>query len=101
MSPDGPAAAALISEQELKTAGQRRVNILWEVTQSAIALAVVVVTLYVNAAVALRAVEMIASQQSGLMQLNVMAALVTGFYFGRTNHTRQGGVGGAQIGESR
>jgi hypothetical protein len=32
------------------------------------------------------------------MQLNVLAALVTGFYFGRTNHQRTGGVGGDAAG---
>ena len=32
------------------------------------------------------------------MQLNVLAAIVVGFYFGRTNHQRVGGVGGDDAG---
>ncbi len=53
-----------------------------------------------NGSVALnRDVATIANQaaSSALMQLNVMAALVTGFYFGRTNHERTGGVGGGSV----
>lgn len=64
----------------------------WEMTQTIIALGVVGATLYVNAVVTLRTAELVASQASALMQLNVMAALVTGFYFGRTNHTKVGGI---------
>jgi hypothetical protein len=86
------------SEQDRKSAGQRRVNIIWEVTQAIIAVSVIAATLYVDGAVALHGGELATVQSSALMQLNVMAALVTGFYFGRTNHQRSGGVGGADAG---
>ena len=82
------------SEQDRVTAGQRRTNILWEATQAVIAICVIGTTLFVDGRVALMAVELGATQQGSLMQLNVLAALVTGFYFGRTNHSRIGGVGG-------
>lgn len=84
-------------ELNRKTLGQRRINMVWELTQALIAGSVVGTTLWVNGAIALnRDVASIVNQaaSSALMQLNVMAALVTGFYFGRTNHERTGGVGG-------
>ncbi len=98
---DPSLASTTTSEQDRKSAGQRRINIIWEVTQAVIAVSVVMTTLYVDARVALAAIDLSAAQNSGLMQLNVMAALVTGFYFGRTNHQRQGGIGGAAEVESR
>ena len=66
------------NELERKTLGQRRINLLWEVTQSFIALAVTVATLYFS--------------QSKDVLPNAFF-LVIGFYFGRTNHQRTGGVG--------
>jgi cobalamin synthase len=92
---------ANIDAQILKTAGQRRINIVWEVTQAIIALGVIGVTLYVNAVTAIFITKFIEIQSSALMQLNVMAAIITGFYFGRTNHQRVGGVGGDSVDTGR
>jgi len=86
------------SEEDRKSAGQRRVNIIWEGTQAVIAVSVIGTTLFVDGYVAMYGGELAAVQSSALMQLNVMAALVTGFYFGRTNHQRTGGVGGMDAG---
>jgi len=80
-----------------KTLGQRRINMVWELTQAFMAASVVGTTLWVNGTIALTKDAAVVANQaasSALMQLNVMAALVTGFYFGRTNHERTGGVGG-------
>ncbi len=66
--------------------GQRRVNLIWEATQSMLA---TVVTLTAMAACAIavfrgeRAPEM----------LSLSFGLIIGFYFGRTNHAAIGGVG--------
>ena len=80
----------------LKTAGQRRVNIIWEMTQAIIALAVTGVTLYVSAVLGLTV-----SQTTAFNLLSNAFFLVVGFYFGRTNHQRTGGIGGNQNEEGR
>lgn len=85
-----------VNERSLKTSGQRKVNLIWERTQAMIAVSVVATTLLVNGLLALYPPESDRGT-SALMQLNVMSALVTGFYFGRTNHQRSGGVGGNEV----
>ena len=101
--PDIDADTGDLGEGERRRAGQRRINILWERTQAIIAVGVVGAAVLVNAMLALA--PYFAPHPSGdvpvpnLTNLNVMAALVTGFYFGRTNHTRSGGVGGDSAGE--
>lgn len=67
-------------ESERHASGQRRVNILWETTQAFIAMAVTLANIYA----ALRGIES--------PPLNNTFFLVVGFYFGRTNHQRVGGV---------
>jgi hypothetical protein len=71
------------------TAGQRRINVIWEVTQSVIALAVTGSTLYVAAKLSLITPALTAA----FLLLSNAFFLVVGFYFGRTNHQRQGGIG--------
>ncbi len=80
-------AAALVVAAEAKTietakvsAGQRRVNILWEATQASIAIGVTLAFIYVS----------IKSVDSP--DLKNAFFLIVGFYFGRTNHQRTGGV---------
>ena len=74
-------------EQDRKAAGQRSINRVWEFTQASIAILVVVAVLY--AVVFIR--ELATAQ---LVFLTGSFSLVIGFYFGRTNHSRQGGIGG-------
>lgn len=90
-----PARATTTSEEDRHTRGQRSVNLLWEITQAVLSYGIIGVTLYVDARIAVGNVEIAANRLSALMQLNVMAGLVIGFYFGRTNHQN---VGGVQIG---
>lgn len=71
----------------LRTAGQRRVNLIWETTQSAIAVAVSGGTLIVAVRLALL------GKTDAVNLLSNAFFLVIGFYFGRTNHQRVGGVG--------
>lgn len=80
------APATTTAEENLHTSGQRRVNIIWEGTQAAIALSVVAAVIYC-AVVTIEAASLVN-----------MAYLIVGFYFGRTNHERSGGVGGAWAG---
>jgi len=83
------------SEQDRKTAGQRRVNIIWEVTQALIAIWVTGATLYVSSKLALKD----AAETAAFLLLSNAFFLVIGFYFGRTNHQRTGGVGGDVAGQ--
>lgn len=75
-------------EQDRTTASQRRVNIIWEVTQAVIALAVVVSNLIVGVSVGL-------NPSIGEVPdiLSNSLFLIIGFYFSRTNHTAIGGLG--------
>lgn len=62
---------------------------VWEFTQAFVAVAVTVATLYVSSILALgnQALE------GAFLLLSNSFFLVIGFYFGRTNHERTGGVG--------
>jgi len=75
-----PQAAPTTERQEMH-AGQRRVNLIWEGTQSAIAVAVTLAVIYC-------AVEKISSPE-----LTNSWFLIIGFYYSRTNHSAIGGVG--------
>ena len=80
-------------QEDLVTLGQRKVNLVWEYTQSAIALMVI-------------GANMVVGTYQGLMGakaeypiiLSSSLFLVVGFYFSRTNHTKIGGVGQGDIG---
>jgi hypothetical protein len=76
----------------LHTAGQRKTNLIWERTQSAIALAVVLTT-----CVGISMLGSIHLFQLGIERERIpsfppewwtILGLVIGFYFGRTNHSR-------------
>jgi hypothetical protein len=85
---NAPLPATTTSQQDLTTAGQRRVNLLWEYTQASIALVVVVCTMVAGAWATF--------QGAGHELPNVLSmafGTVVGFYFARTNHERIGGVG--------
>lgn len=85
---DPPIPAKTTTQQDLTTAGQRKVNLIWEYTQAVIALMVVTATM-----------------GSGLYQtmhpqvqqlptiMSVAFGTVVGFYFSRTNHAAIGGIG--------
>lgn len=82
------------TEETLRTQGQRRINLVWEVTQALIAIGVTGATLYVSATLALRGEK----AEAAVLLLSNSFFLVVGFYFGRTNHTKIGGVGGSDGG---
>lgn len=74
-------------QEDLTTAGQRRVNLIWEYTQAVIALLVVVATMLCGV------VAMIYETKQIPTIIGVAFGMVTGFYFSRTNHAAIGGVG--------
>lgn len=97
---DQTIAPTTTAEEDRKTASQRDINRQWESTQATIALWVPGASLVVSAVLAL-AGKFLGSdniQLAAIVFLFGVANLVTGFYFGRTNHQRSGGVGGDNAG---
>ncbi len=90
--------------EALKAHGQRRVNLIWETMQAAIAAAVVGSTLFVSSKLALLVLLPLASERQlasadrAFMLISNLVSLIIGFYFGRTNHQRTGGVGNNESG---
>jgi ABC-type uncharacterized transport system fused permease/ATPase subunit len=93
-----PVKPTTTAEQDLHSHSQRKINLIWEVTQAVIALSVVNSVLWVAGRIALTVIEPAVSERtSGIattafVLLSNLASLVIGFYFGRTNHERIGGV---------
>lgn len=94
------AAAGVRDAAVLTTAGQRTINLLWETTQMKVALSFTWGSLGVAGVLAVLG-KWIGSadlQLAAVVFLFGVANLVTGFYFGRTNHQRTGGVGAQDTG---
>jgi hypothetical protein len=76
------------AQQDITTAGQRKINLIWEYTQAIIAIFVVVSTLgtamYMEIAGKVEQIPTIFSTAFGM---------IVGFYFARTNHQAIGGIG--------
>lgn len=83
------ATQAKETESERVTFGQRRINLVWEATQAVIAVSVTTATLLVAVVLTIRG----DASQAAFLLLSNAFFLVVGFYFGRTNHARTGGVG--------
>jgi len=88
------AQEANISAEVKRTAGQRVINAIWECTQAFIAIVVTSSTLYASVQLVLKGEKM----EAAFLLLSNAFFLVIGFYFGRTNHTRMGGVGANEAG---
>lgn len=78
----------------LQFEGQRAINLIWETTQMKVALSFTWGSLVVAACLAVfgRWLGSADLQLAAIVFLFGVANLVTGFYFGRTNHVRVGGV---------
>lgn len=87
----------------LRTEGQRAINLVWESTQMKVALSVTWGSLAVAATLSIfgRWLGSQDLQLASMVFLYGVANLVTGFYFGRTNHARTGGIGGETVREDR
>jgi hypothetical protein len=95
------AAAPILPALDPTGASDRRtVTLIWETTQMKIALSVIWAALLAGVLLALlgRWLGMPDVQLAAVVFLFGVANLVTGFYFGRTNHQRTGGVRGDQGG---
>jgi len=76
-------------QEDLTTAGQRKVNLIWEYTQAIIAIFVVGCTMIVGSWSAISG----AGEARIPTILSVAFGMITGFYFSRTNHAAIGGIG--------
>lgn len=83
-TPHQQAEDALVSES------QRAINLIWERTQQIVALSVIGVALLTSAWLSVSGGTDV--QTASFVFLYGVANLVTGFYFGRSNHTKVGGV---------
>lgn len=84
------------TEAGRKAEGQRHINLMWETTQMKIALSVIGVALAIASVLSIfsKWIGTENVQLASIVFVYGVANLVTGFYFGRTNHQRSGGIGG-------
>lgn len=80
MADDRSLPATTTVQEDMVTAGQRRINLIWELTQAA-------VTIIITAAAVFCAVQKIDADV-----LNFAFVAVISTYYARTNHTKIGGV---------
>lgn len=80
---------ATTREEDRHTASQRSINRWWEVTQSILAVSIVV-SAEVVCILIIMYIDELASSAFTFVATTV--GTVIGFYFGRTNHQRVGGV---------
>jgi len=81
--PPAPLPPTTTEEEDRHSSGQRKVNLIWEFTQAAIAVLITIATIFG------------VLQLGGVMGSDTLTNaffLIVGFYFGRTNHQRVGGV---------
>ena len=90
MPPQEPVSPTTTVQEDLTHAGQRKINLIWEYTQAAVALMVVVANMVVGVYQGLNAG---AFQMPFPTILSSSLFLIVGFYFSRTNHASIGGVG--------
>lgn len=80
-------------EGDRVTAGQRHISRVWEYVQGGLAFFVTLTTLAVLAFLATSPMQTPTDRMSASKDLMVMAMVILTFYYQRTNHTREGGVG--------
>lgn len=76
-------------QEDITTAGQRKINLIWEVTQALIALSVVLSNVAMGIYFGIHGM----SDGSYPLVLSSSLFLIVGFYFSRTNHAAVGGIG--------
>ena len=86
--PKPPLAPTTTVQQDLMHEGQRKINVLWEMTQSVIAITVTLCTMISGAVITVQGKD---TQVPTI--LSMAFGTVVGFYFARTNHTAVGGIG--------
>lgn len=91
MTNHSPRPPTTTHEQNLKSASQRAINKIWELTQAVIAISVVIGVLYA-------AIFRDGMDKGQFIFLTNVLFVVIGFYFGRTNHQKTGGIDGENAG---
>jgi hypothetical protein len=81
MDEHAPLPPDTTAQQDITTAGQRRVNLIWEGTQAGIAIVVTLALIYCKIT------------RTPAEEIIYAFFLIIGFYFSRTNHTAIGGLG--------
>ena len=69
------------TQEDMVTAGQRRINLIWEITQAFIAIGITAASVY------------LAMSEIESPLITNAFFLIVGFYFSRTNHAAIGGTG--------
>lgn len=82
-------ASQTTAEQDLKTAGQRKINDIWEITQASIA-SLIVLTTCLGIIIGRLVFREVGPGSVFPPEWWTILGLVIGFYFGRTNHARLG-----------
>ena len=77
------------AEENRHTASQREINKTWEFTQSVLALSFILTAEITIIYIVMRVMEL---RGTAFNFLCTIVGTVIGFYFGRTNHQRVGGV---------
>ena len=76
-----PLPPTTTNQEDIVTAGQRRINLIWETTQSSISVLITLAVIYSG-------INAIANET-----ITNAFFLIVGFYFSRTNHAAVGGIG--------
>lgn len=87
-------------ETVLRTHSQRKINLIWELTQAIVTILVVASTLFIAGSLVLRGESEDNRAAAFLLLSNAFFMIVTAYYQ-RTNHTRTGGVGGSRVDTDR
>lgn len=87
-SPERSLPPNTTSEEDVNTASQRKVNLIWEYTQAFIAILVITANM-------VAALFNVVKGRDVAVPLIMSSSLflVVGFYFSRTNHSQIGGLG--------
>lgn len=91
-------AATRVSDAlKLRTGSQRRINLVWELTQAIVTVMVVGATLFIAGSLALSDAESNDNRAAAFLLLSNGFFMIVTAYYQRTNHTRTGGVGGRDV----
>ena len=97
ISAERTAVARVSDETSLRTSGQRKINLIWEITQATVTILVVSATLFVAGALVLSDGESNDNRAAAFLLLSNGFFMIVTAYYQRTNHTRTGGVGGRNV----
>jgi hypothetical protein len=89
IQPDKVSPPTTTAEENRHSASQREINKTWEFTQAIIALSVILTAQITIIFLVIKIMEL---RETAFNFICTMVGTVIGFYFGRTNHQRVGGV---------